>query len=354
MNKDEALKKLQEYTKKGCHMLIPTTQRIDDLSDQFSIIIDTVLLSGHPKDRDVYPHENGTYDYQTNNWKEPKTVDSQKVRISKHGLDKLAILSGIIWSPTLCRQIRDPKVADRIAYEAVGGVRKPDGTPYFIPKLYAMDIQVEREKLEFQYSKKKKEDREYLVERDLLQKKGNLSELCESGARNRVTREILCLNNFYTVEELKKEFVMARIVPKLDLNDPYTKRRLVDLQLAAMTGIYGSAEPPQKMIECEAPIDIKIVEESAKEEPLNGTPDPIESTVIDFQNSDELGQSKCLTDISLKKGYDLAGFLTRSNRPDLASVPRDRKIELFKHLLSLPDKGDKKPYDDVPYDDVPF
>jgi hypothetical protein len=157
------------------------------------------------------------------------------------------------------------------------------------------------------------------------------------------------LNNFYTVAELKNEFVMARIVPKLDLNDPYTKRRLVDLQLAAMSGIYGGAEPPQRMIECEAPIDIKVVEESAAAEPLNGQPDPLESAALDFTNSDEAGRCKCLTDISIRKGYDLAGFLQRSNRPDLASVPKDRKIELFKHLFSLPDKGDTKPKDDVPF-----
>ncbi len=349
MNKDEALKKLQEYKDKGCHMLIPTTQRIDDLSDQFSIVIDTVLLSGHPKDRDVYPHENGTYDYNANDWKNPKTAAEQKVRISKHGLDKLAILSGIIWSPTLCRQIRDPKVEGRIAYEAVGRVRKPDGTPYFIPKLYAMDIEVERQKLEFQYAKKEKKDRDYLVERDLLQKKGNLSELCESGARNRVTREILCLNNFYTVAELKNEFVMARIVPKLDLNDPYTKRRLVDLQLAAMTGIYGAAEPPQRLIECEAPIDIKVVEESAAEEQPNGKPDPIESAIIDFQNSDDLGQCKALTNTAIQKGYDLAGYLKKSNVKALTDFNKEKRTGFFKHLLSLPDKGDTKPKDDVPY-----
>jgi rhodanese-related sulfurtransferase len=344
MNKSEALKALAKYKESGCHMLIPTTQRIDDLSDQFSIVIDTVLLSGHPKDRDVYPHDNGTYDYKTNDWSNPKTADIQRVRIAKHGLDKLAILSGIIWSPSLCRQIRDPKVEGRIAYEAVGGVRKPDGTPYFIPKIYAMDIEVERQKLASLH----KND-EYKITRDLLQKKSNISTLCESGARNRVTREILCLNNFYTVAELKKEFVMARIVPKLDLNDPYTKRRLVDLQLAAMTGIYGGAEPPQRMIECEAPIDIKVVEESAAEEPLNGKPDAIESAIIDFQNSDELGQCKALTNTATAKGYDLAGYLKKSNVNALTDFSKEKRTDFFKHLVSLPDKGDTKQKDDIPY-----
>ena len=348
MNKEEAVKKLQEFKARGCHMLIPTTQHIDDLSDQFAIMIDTVLLSGHPKNKDVYPHENGTYDYKASDWKNPKIADAQKVRIAKQGINKLNILSGIMWSPSLCRQIRDPKVEGRIAYEAVGGVRKPDGTPYFIPKLYAMDIEVERQKLEFQYRDKPAKDKEYLVGRDLLQKQGNISELCESGAKNRVTREILCLEEPYTVESLRQEFVMARIVPKLDLNDPYTKRRLVDLQLAAMTGIYGGVEPPRRLIECEAPIDIKVVEESAAEEPLNGKIDPIESAIIDFQNSDELNQCKVLTNTANAKGYDLAGYLKRAGGKALTDFSKEKRADFFKHLLSLPDK-DQKTNTDVPY-----
>ena len=349
MNKSEALKALAKYKESGCHMLIPTTQRIDDLSDQFSIVIDTVLLSGHPKDRDVYPHDSGAYNFPGANWKNPTTAGEQKVRIAKQGINKLNIMSGIMWSPTLCRQIRDPKVEGRVAYEAVGGVRKPDGAPYFIPKLYAMDIEVERQKLDFQYRSKTEKDRVYLVERDLLQKKGNISELCESGAKNRVTREILCLEEPYTVSSMSKEFVMARIVPKLDLTDPYTKRRLVDLQLAAMTGIYGGAEPPQRMIECEAPIDIKVVEESAAEEPLNGKPDAIESAIIDFGNSDDLDQCKSLTNTATAKGDDLAGYLKKSNVNALTDFSKEKRTDFFKHLVSLPDKGDTKQKDDIPY-----
>jgi len=88
----------------------------------------------------------------------------------KFGLDKLATLAGVMWSPSLCREIRDPNIAGRIAYEAVGGVRKPDGTPYFISKIYAMDIEVEREKLVALH----KGD-EAKVKNGLLQKKSNIA-----------------------------------------------------------------------------------------------------------------------------------------------------------------------------------
>jgi hypothetical protein len=342
MDKKTALEKLKEFNDKGCHLLIPTTQHLDSLSDQYEVIVESLILSGHPKDRDVYPHENGTYNYNDNNWKNPQTAESQKVRISKQGLNKLNILSGIMWSPTLCREIRDPNVMGRIAYEAVGGVRKPDGTPYFISKIYAMDIEVERQKLESQYAGKSNKD--YLVNRDLLQKKSNIATLCESGAKNRVTREVLCLNNFYTVADLKKEFVMARIVPKLDLSDTYTKQRLIDLQLQALTGIYGvpeSSVPGKKQIEYAAPIDIKLVEDSAREE---APPDHNESLLIDFQNADDAGQVKSIENISKQKGYDLAGYLKRARCENLKVFTVEQRTNLFKHILSLPDKTNDVPY----------
>jgi hypothetical protein len=103
------------------------------------------------------------------------------------------------------------------------------------------------------------------------------------------------------------------------------------------------------MIECEAPIDIKVVEESAAEEPLNGKPDAIESAIIDFQNSDELGQCKALTNTATAKGYDLAGYLKKSNVNALTDFSKEKRTDFFKHLVSLPDKGDTKPNDQVPY-----
>ncbi len=352
MNKVDALKKLQEFKERGCHLLIPTTQHVDSLSDQFEIIIDTVKLSGDPKDRDVYPHESSAYDYKVSAWKNPKTIPDQKVRITKHGLEKLNILAGIMWSPTLCREIRDPNIPGRIAYEAVGGVRKPDGTPYFIPKLYAMDLDVEREKLENQYGKA--EDKKWLITRDLLQKKSNIATLCESGAKNRVTREILCLNNFYTVKDLEKEFVMARIVPKLDLKDEYTKRRLIDLQLQALTGIYGVTPPTApdiRAIEYSAPIDINLVEESAEEEPLPETKpcaeqpslaDPLDA----YNKAGSHEQNVMITQLSFAVKYNAADWMTRSNYKNLDEVPANKKLGLYQHLLSLQKSAQP---DDVPY-----
>jgi len=359
MDKSAALKKLEEYVKSGCHLLIPTTQHLDSLSDQFEVIVETVKLSGHPKDRDVYPHENGTYDYKADNWKEGTDVKTAKVRITKQGLNKINILSGIIWSPTLCKDIMDPYNPNRRGYEAVGGVRKPDGTPYFIPKIYAMDLDVEKEKLLALYVKNQNKD--YLVARDLLQKKTNIATLCESGAKNRVTREILCLKNFYTVAELDKEFVMVRIIPKLDLTDEYTRRRLIDMQLQALSGIYGMAlpspEPDRRMIEHAAPIDIELVKQSAEDddnggcqrpEPENGPGPSLESQVADFVNSTVDDQALTMRTLAKKANYDLSKYLVAAKKASPKEMIQNKRTELFKHLLSLVPAENKE--DDVPFD----
>lgn len=371
MNKDDALKMLQDLRARGCHLLIPTTQHVASLSDQFEIIVESVRLSGHPKDRDVYPHETSAYNYQGGDWKNPAQAKAQTVRLTKHGLEKLNILAGIMWSPSLCREICDPNVPGRIAYEAVGGVRKPDGTPYFISKIYAMDIEVERQKLESLYAKKDASTREYCVTRDLLQKKSNQATLCESGAKNRVTREILNLKNFYTVEEMDREFVMARIVPKLDLKDEYTKRRLIDLQLQALTGIYGvpsaPSVPPRQAIEYAAPIDIKVVEESSQDdEPPAADPEPAppaakpekaepekqaaapDPRATAFEKSDTDKQCQLITDRALVVGYVLGDYMARAKKNTLADFTPAGRLGLYKHILAMPAKPAAQP-DDIPY-----
>jgi hypothetical protein len=71
--------------------------------------------------------------------------------------------------------------------------------------------------------------------------------------------------------------------------------------------------------------------------------------MVDFENSDELGQCKSLTLTAIQKGYDLAGYMKKANRTQLSEFSKEKREDFFKHLLSLPDKGDTKPKDDVPY-----
>jgi len=341
---------LEKYKQAGANLLMPSTH-IAGLSEFHQPVIETVQLSTDPNNGDVYAHDDA------------QGGPNKKWRPTKQALMKLSVCAGVIWSPTESKRIDNGADRNYIAYKAVGGIKKADGQPVFFSAEYDLDFEVVAEELKTNYEmkakylkkdngqrqatdKEKVEYVDYCVNRDLLQKRKNKLKLCEAGAMNRVLRMLLGLKQTYTTKELEQPFVMARIVFRPDFTDAAVKKQFVDASIKAMTGIYGPAAIAQD-IKASEPIDITPI--GKEEEPGANGDDKPDSMVIDFENSDELGQCKAITNISLQKGYDLAGFLQRSNRPDLASVPKDRKIELFKHLFSLPDKGDTKPKDDVPF-----
>lgn len=360
MNKENeaALKRLAEFQERGCHMLIPSTQHIQGIDEGFSAIIETVKLSPDPKDKDVYPHDGGNYDNKRLSWKEACGGPNELVRIAKRGLDRLALCAGLIWSPNLSRLERDPNAKKRVQYVAVGGVRKPDGSPHFVQATYWMDLEVELKKLEMQY-KNYKDNKEYLISRDLLQKEVNMEKLCESGAKDRVVRELLGVGKPYTLKELELEFVMVRIVPRFDMSDEYTRRRLLDIKLAALSGVYGMGPAllpeqtrPQDVMEVATPIDIEA--EKLADPPDDGIPpftdpnpepdpgevvDPQTSLLVDFQNMGAADQEKTLNAMAKSKGYDLKNYLDRCKVTTVRALKPEGRDKLFSFISGLTGKA---------------
>lgn len=370
MNKDNenALKKLAELSAKGCHMLIPSTQHIEGIDDGFSAIIETVKLDPHPKNKDVYPHEGAHFDNYKLIWKEGNGGPAELVRIAKRGLDRLALCAGLIWSPSLSRLERDPSAKKRVQYVAVGGVRKPDGSPHFVQATYWMDLEVEKKKLEMQYRDNKNAD--YLIPRDLLQKEVNMEKLCESGAKDRVVRELLGVGKPYTLKELELEFVMVRVVPKFDLNDEYTRKRLIDIKLAAMSGVYGMGPAallpeqtkPTDVVEVATPIDIpadegenddapNFTEPAAQQAPAGTIPDfsdtsettttgadTLESRLTDFGQLTASEKEATLRRMAAAKNYNLDAWLKKAKVAAIRELPEDARVGLFKYIFTLPDR----------------
>jgi hypothetical protein len=354
MTVEDISKQLETYKTAGANLLMPSTH-IAGLSEFHQPIIETVKLSSDPNDGDVYAHDDAP------------AGPSKKWRPTKQALMKLSVCAGVLWSAEQSRRIDNGAERNYIAYKAVGGIKKADGQPVFFSAEYDLDFEVVAEELKTNYEQKTKsitaewmqkksakEKAEYVdfcVNRDLLQKRKNKLKLCEAGAMNRVLRMLLGLKQTYTTKELEQPFVMARIVFRPDFNDAAVKKQFIDASIKAMTGIYGPAALDQEVRKAEA-IDITPL---AKEEepPDNGTggthPTAEESAIIDFQNSDELGQCKALTNMANQKGYDLSGYMKKSNRVKLTDFPKAKREDFFKHLLSLPDKNDKAPKDDIPY-----
>ena len=326
---------LEEYKKKGCNLLMPSTH-IAGLSEYHQPVIETVLLSSNPDNGDVYPHDGA------------EAGPNKKWRPTKQALMKLSVCAGVIWSPTATRRSDNGASRDYIAYKAVGGIKKADGQPVFFSAEYDLDFEIMKDELTEQYKKKaeakdkqgnyykktEKERQEYVdfcVSRDLIQKRKHKLKLCEAGAMNRVLRMLLGLKQAYTTTELSRPFVMARIVFRPDFTDAAVRKQFVDASIRSMVGIYGP-EALDKEIHKSEPIDITALPD---EPDTTKEPTPLESAIIDFSNSDELGQCTMLTTVVHLKGYDLSGYLTRANLKDLTVIPKEKRVDLFKHILSL-------------------
>jgi hypothetical protein len=345
---------LEKYKAAGANLLMPSTH-IAGLSEFHQPIIETVQLSIDPNNGDVYQHDDAA------------AGPNKKWRPTKQALMKLSVCAGVIWSPTESRRIDNGADRNYIAYKAVGGIKKADGQPVFFSAEYDLDFEVLAEELRTLYEGKakwlKKDDGkraatdkekveyvDYCVNRDLLQKRKNKLKLCEAGAMNRVLRMLLGLKQTYTTKELAQPFVMARIVFRPDFTDAAVKKQFIDASIKAMTGIYGTGAIAQDIKNAE-PIDITPITKE-EEQPDNGNetkPTAEESAIIDFENSDELGQCKAITNISLQKDYDLADYLKRAKVKKLTDFTKEKRLDFFKHLLTLPDKGAETKTTETPY-----
>jgi len=314
---------IEKAKSEKANVLLPST-KLETLSEFHHPVLETVTLSPVPDDGDVYVQEKGAKD------------KSNKYAITKQGLLKLSNCAGVIWHPSETRRTDNRADRNYVSYQAVGGVRKSDGTPIFFKSEFDLDFEVVEDEIREQYRLKeqkyegKKEDhawwhkksktakKEYIencVRRDLLQKRKHKMKLAETGAMTRVIRALLNLKNTYTKTELEKPFVIARIVLKPDYSDPEVRKLLIEASVKAMTGVYGTPSmdevfPPIELPHEEAIRDLQNV--NPDEDPPDGDPGEMEpdedvpdKEEFDFSNSDKDQKIKTLLILAHKKNYDV-------------------------------------------------
>lgn len=345
-------KELETYKSQGANILMPSIH-ISGMSEFHSAIIETVTLSPNPDDGDVYAHDNAD--------EGPR----KKWRPTKQALMKLSVCAGVIWSPEQSRRIDNGADRNYIAYRAVGGIKKADGQPVFFSAEYDIDFEVLEEELresaekrtkdikaDWMTKKTAKEKSEYVdfcVRRDMLQKRKFKLRLCEAGAMNRVLRMLLGIKQAYTVAELQKPFVMARIVFRPDYNDKEVKKQLIDAHIRSMTGVYGPGSVGTMPEKAEA-IDVTPLpeEKDVPEDGKNGAedPDPIATQVADFEACSLTDKETTLLKLADRKAYKVSDYLAKCKIKGLAQLKPEKLTEFFKHLLSLPDPQET---DDIPF-----
>jgi len=288
---------IDKAKKAGMNLLLPSIH-MEGLSEFHSPVLDYCELSPEISDGDVYFHS-----------------ESKKLVPSKQGLMKLAMCAGIMWDMSRTGRTDDRKSRDYVSYSACGAVRRIDGTLVHFPAEYDMDFAVIEEKLRDQYTKKGKSAKktgdelhgyiDYCVKRDLLYKREHKLKICESGAMTRVIRSLLGLKAGYTAQELKKPFVVARIVFRPDYSDPEIRKIMIKKSIESITGIYGGVDEDVNEQISFTPIDIPTSDFDNEDPPDPETPDNLTSEKADFLASDNQTKITTLETMAKRADYDL-------------------------------------------------
>ena len=294
---EEAVRLLEKYRSDGYIVLVPNLRHIKDIQFGYRLFLQEVPVSPDPANRQVYPHESKQYDEYQGKWRtetkgaKGKTypVDMAKVRVRLSGqtLEELAKEANIQWeSPLLVPQQNQNQELCYIA----GSITLPDGlTLYRWPDVKGIDLDLERQRIIDKYTDDETgtvpANKQFLVERDFQQKKANQKANCISGARNRVIRKLLGVEQSYLISALTKPIIVPSIIQWLDMSDPETRALFVKtriLQSSAQKLFGPGPGDQQRMIEHQSG-NLPPVDRSAFED------DDRDGSVIDTQEADPAG-----------------------------------------------------------------
>jgi len=377
---------LEDFLADGAHLLLPSTY-VSELPLYHKIVVDRVFLNPDPKEGDVYMQVRGG----GNN-------GPSKFAPSHRGLMKLANAAGIMWDPSRCMRLDDRRDRNYVVYQAVGGIKKMDGSPAFLKAEYDLDFEVVEEEIRENYEKKGKKygkdpkrfgwwhkmdgpaQEAYLedfIRRDVLHKRKHKLKLAESGAMDRVTRHLLGLKSTYTAKELDKPFIAVRTIFQPDYDNPETKKQIAAASIQAVAGVFGPSKQaaPLRLVEptidvtpppeSEFPEEVPEAPEEMEPEPEDSPPDGGEEypdpAVADFLALDYEQRLSCIGDAAKQRGIEDQKALwtfyqeqTGKQPPKkIKMMPEKDMVALFEALMSLlpvaPAEEEPLVEDDIPF-----
>lgn len=227
----------ENFDRSKVNMLVPT-DKVRMISPYHMARMQVVRVSPNPEDGDVF--KVGSRKNQRGQWEDVLCP-------SKVMLLKLSDAAGIIWNTPECKRLDNMQDRDYVAYQAVGGIRLPDGSFRAFKATKEIDMDVIEEEMRLEWDKKvadgkcKAEDMERKLRSELVQFRKHKAARCETGAYNRVIRGLLSLKSQYTATELAKPFVVARIDFAPDYSDPEIRRKMDIAVLSQMQDDFPSA-----------------------------------------------------------------------------------------------------------------
>lgn len=363
-----AREELRKAAEAGENLLMPSDS-LNNVPAMHKVTVERVKLSPNPDDRDVYLQQG----------KEDDEDGKKRFALTKDGLLKLSSCAGVQWDYDHSGRLDRMESPSYLSWRMVGAVQRLDGGWLPLQGSYDLDFDVIAEQVEEQkrsnasryWAKKdwwKKMDKAaqdaYIMKKvreEVLMIKRHKVARCETGAMLRAIRGLLNVKGTYSVAELQKPFIIARLVFQPDYADPIIKAQAVALAFKAMQGVFGLPQGQAQFQPRQLPgssIDMQPTDSGGYEMPeaerlepehvpedLNepwagNAPDPIELARNDYAGSDKRGKLEIINGLIKRKGYDKSKL-----KSPLEAYPEEKLQPFFDHLLSLPDKPAD---DDIP------
>lgn len=237
-NGQAALSIVQQYPPAQYNLLVPM-QTVTEIADIQKPVMNAVTISTNLNDGEIYEIEKGHEAFQgRNGWVDAKP---SKYALTKKGLTKLMRAAGI---KILSSRPTVPSTCQKCA-EINRGIGKPvrcGGCPnkdvkhevrISVPQLTGENVTIVAHKEicvdDVVVGMTDKQRAEFMKYR---------SEMCESKALNRALRTAMQIKSSYFIEEFRKPFVVAYLVPNLD--NPAVREKAVESMFGAAEQLYGS------------------------------------------------------------------------------------------------------------------
>ena len=155
--------------------------------------------------------------------------DTRKRSLRKEGILKLGQAMGVQWVPLYCRRVDDRKHAYLWSWQYFGAVRTHDGQVMPVQGSYELDL------------RNGSAAAAPMTPAALSKARQNGNEVCESKAMLRTLRNI-GIQQSYTVEELKKPFLIVRFSFTPDMSDPEIRKLITQQAMSGIASLYGGMD----------------------------------------------------------------------------------------------------------------
>ncbi|MBM4147240.1 MAG: hypothetical protein FJ240_13380 [Nitrospira sp.] len=225
---------LREYLQKGFN--VPGSIIFTKLVDFMQPSIRVVTIDTNLKQSEIYPINGGKYGFGRPAIQ--KFVDAGRIEL------KLP--------PDAIRVERGKGVA-RYTAKVIGERYELDGSPKRLEDAKPYDLIIREEEMMMKYEEKfekehpnwsEKQKTDWVtkcVKKIMIEKHKFAAESAITGAQARVVQKLLGLKPAYTLEELKKPFVIVAVTPVVDMKDPDIKKMVTAHMLGIRETLYPHA-----------------------------------------------------------------------------------------------------------------